>query len=256
MNQLEIIPLPAFEDNYIWVLRNGDRIAVVDPGDAQPVLDYIAATGAQLCAILVTHHHGDHVGGIDAIVARHPVPVFGPAADGIAAVDHPLADGDRVALAELGIELEVIAVPGHTHGHVAYYRRGALFCGDTLFGAGCGRLFEGTPVQMHASLARLAALPPETQVYCAHEYTQSNLRFAAAVEPGNAAVAARTAEAAQLRADGLPTVPSTLALELATNPFLRWDAPTVVAAATTQLGRAPAGAAEVFAVIREWRNRW
>ncbi len=256
MNSLEILALPAFADNYIWVLRSGNAVAVVDPGDAAPVLDYLAATATRLCAILVTHHHADHVGGIDGLVARHQVPVYGPAAEAIDGVDHPLTNGDRVRLTDLGIEFEVLEVPGHTRGHVAYYRRGMLFCGDTLFGAGCGRLFEGTAAQMHASLARLAALPADTDIYCAHEYTQANLRFAAIVEPGNDAITQRSAEAAQLRSRELATVPSTLAAELATNPFLRWDAPTVVAAAQARLGRTPAGPAEVFAAIREWRNRY
>ncbi|MDO8930942.1 MAG: hydroxyacylglutathione hydrolase [Rhodocyclaceae bacterium] len=256
MDALEIIGLPAFADNYIWVLRRGGHAAVVDPGDAAPVLDYLAASGARLCAILVTHHHHDHIDGIDAIVARHPVPVYGPATEGIAAVDSPLADGDRVVLPELAAEFAVLGVPGHTRGHLAYYRRGTLFCGDTLFGAGCGRLFEGTPEQMQASLARLGALPDDTGIYCAHEYTQANLRFAVAVEPDNSAVQARAEEAAALRNRGAPTIPSTLALEHATNPFLRWEAPTVIAAATARLGHAPADAVEVFAAIREWRNRF
>lgn len=256
MDTLEVIALPAFADNYIWALRRGREVAVVDPGDETPVEDYLAATGTALCAILATHRHDDHVGGIDALVAAHPVPVFGPAAEAIGAVDRPLADRDRVALAGLDIEFEVLAVPGHTRGHLAYYRRGMLFCGDTLFGAGCGRIFEGTPAVMQASLARLAALPADTQVYCAHEYTLANLRFAAAVEPGNAAVHRRAAAAAKLRADGRPSVPSLLADELATNPFLRWDAPEVVAAAQARLGRAPHDAVEVFAAIREWKNRF
>lgn len=256
METLEVLGLPAFADNYIWALRRGAHVAVVDPGEEQPVLDYLAATGARLCAILATHHHRDHVGGIEAIRAVHPVPVFGPAAEAIAGVDHPLADGDRVALPELDLEFEVLAVPGHTRGHLAYYRRGMLFCGDTLFGAGCGRLFEGTPATMFASLSRLAALPEDTQVYCAHEYTLSNLKFAAAVEPGSAAVKARTEMTAKLRVDGRPSVPSSLATELATNPFLRWSAPDVVAAAQRHLGRAPHGPAEVFAAIRDWKDRF
>jgi hydroxyacylglutathione hydrolase len=256
MDTLEVIALPAFEDNYIWVLRRGRRIAVVDPGDDAPVEDYLAATGTQLCAILATHHHGDHVGGIDALIAGHAVPVYGPAAEAIGTVDRPLADHDRVTLAELDVDFDVLAVPGHTRGHLAYYRRGMLFCGDTLFGAGCGRIFEGTPGVMQASLARLAALPADTQVYCAHEYTLANLRFAAAVEPGNAAVRQRAAATARLRVEGRPSVPSTLADELATNPFLRWDAPEVVAAAQARLGRAPQDAVEVFAAIREWKNRF
>ena len=256
METLEILGLPAFADNYIWALRRGTHVAVVDPGEDGPVLDYLAETGTRLCAILATHHHGDHVGGIAAILARHPVPVYGPAAEAIASVDHPLADGDRVVLAELDLEFEVLAVPGHTRGHLAYYRRGMLFCGDTLFGAGCGRLFEGTPETMFASLSRIKALPEDTQVYCAHEYTLSNLRFATAVEPGNAAVSQRTEATARLRDAGRSSVPSILAAELATNPFLRWDAPEVVAAAQRHLGRAPQDAVEVFAAIRDWKNRF
>ncbi|MDD5248416.1 MAG: hydroxyacylglutathione hydrolase [Rhodocyclaceae bacterium] len=257
MNSLEIVALPAFADNYIWALRaRGGAVAVVDPGDAAPVLAYLAATGTQLAAILVTHHHADHCGGIDDLLARHPAPVYGPALEAIDGVDRPLADGDQVALAGLGIEFEVLAVPGHTRGHIAYYRRGMLFCGDTLFGAGCGRLFEGTAATMHASLARIRALPADTQIYCAHEYTQANLRFAAAVEPDNAAIRDRVADTAQLRAAGRPSVPSTLAVEAATNPFLRWDAPAVIAAAQAQLGRPATDPIEIFAAVREWKNRF
>lgn len=257
MNSLQIIPIPAFEDNYIWALRTpGGAIAVVDPGDAAPVLDYLDKTGASLSAILITHHHGDHTGGVAELVARRAVPVFGPAVEAIEGVDHPLTDGDRVALADLGIEFEVLAVPGHTRGHLAYYRRGMLFCGDTLFGAGCGRLFEGTPEQMYASLSRIAALPKDSLVFCAHEYTQSNLRFAAVVEPDNPDILRRIDETAKLRTGGQPTVPSTLAMELATNPFLRSEAPALIAAARTRLGVAPNGPAQVFAAIRDWRNRY
>lgn len=256
MNSLEIIGLSAFTDNYIWLLRRGSTVAVIDPGDAAPVLNYLATSGTRLCAILATHHHVDHVGGIEEIVAHRPVPVFGPAAEAIDGVNQALADGARCTLAELGIEFEVLAVPGHTRGHLAYYRRGMLFCGDTLFGAGCGRLFEGTAATMQASLARLAALPADTNIYCAHEYTAANLGFAAAVEPDNAAIRQRSAATAQLRARGQPSVPSTLELELATNPFLRWNAPAVAAAAEARLGRPPHDAAETFGAIREWRNRY
>jgi hydroxyacylglutathione hydrolase len=257
MSSLEIIGLPAFADNYIWVLRApAGTVAVVDPGDEQPVLDYLATTGAKLAAVLVTHHHGDHCGGVEALVTAHPAPVFGPAIEAIDGVDHPVADGDRVALPDLGIEFEVLAVPGHTRGHIAYYRRGMLFCGDTLFGAGCGRLFEGTAATMQASLARIKSLPPDTQVYCAHEYTQTNLRFAAAVEPDNKEIAGRAAFTTELREQGRPSVPAPLELELQTNPFLRWDAPAVVAAAHARLGRPARDAIEVFAAIREWKNHF
>lgn len=256
MNPLEIVPLPAFEDNYIWALRAGGNVVVVDPGDAQPVLDHLRATGDRLAAILVTHHHGDHVGGVEDLVSRHPAPVYGPATERIDGVTIPVADGDRISLAELGVDFDVLTVPGHTRGHVAYYRRGMLFCGDTLFSAGCGRLFEGTPADMHASLSRLKALPPDTRVYCAHEYTVANLRFAAAVEPQSEAVRRRAEQAAQLRAQGKPTLPSSIAEERETNPFLRWDAPAVIAAAQAQLGRPATGEVEVFTAIREWKNHF
>ncbi|MDP2809767.1 MAG: hydroxyacylglutathione hydrolase [Rhodocyclaceae bacterium] len=251
---MKIIPIKAFEDNYIWAIRNAGQVAVVDPGDAAPVLDHLAESGDRLRAILVTHHHDDHTGGIADLVARHPAPVFGPAPENIAGVDHPVQDGDRIALPGLAIEFDVLGVAGHTRGHVVYYRRGVLFCGDTLFCAGCGRVFEGTMREMQASLARLAALPPETAVYCAHEYTQANLRFARAVEPDNAAIAARIDDVARLRAANLPTLPSTLGLELATNPFLRWRSPEVIAAAAARLGHAPEDDIETFKAIREWRN--
>jgi hydroxyacylglutathione hydrolase len=251
---LEIHPLPAFEDNYIWALRSGDAVAVVDPGEAGPVLRHLDQSGAKLCAILVTHRHGDHTGGIAGLLARAPVPVFGPALEDIPGISWPLSGGETITVPGLGIDFAIAAVPGHTLGHIVYYRRGMLFCGDTLFGAGCGRVFEGTMAQMQASLAQLAALPPDTAVYCAHEYTQANLRFARAVEPDNAEVLARSEAVARRRAAGLPTVPSLLAEELATNPFLRWDAPTVVAAAAARRGSGPRDAVEVFAAIREWKN--
>lgn len=249
---MQIDAIPAFEDNYIWALRENGQVVIVDPGEAAPVERYLEKVGARLTAILVTHRHGDHIGGIAELVARYPVPVFGPAREAAEVVTHPLRDGACVTV--LGVDFEVIEVPGHTLGHVAYYRKGVLFCGDTLFGAGCGRVFEGTLLQMQASLARLAALPPETLVYCAHEYTQSCLRFAKTVEPDNAALAARITAVAAQRAAGQPSVPSTLADELATNPFLRWSAPGVIAAATARLGHRPAHDAETFGAIRVWRD--
>lgn len=264
VDDLEIVPLRAFNDNYIWLLRRNDHAVIVDPGDAAPVLAYLEEHRLTLSAILVTHHHGDHIGGIGDLLA-HPkvprVPVFGPANEAIETVSRPLADGDRVELPQLGAAFEVIAVPGHTRGHIAYYGRnihscGVLFCGDTLFACGCGRILEGTPQQMWRSLARLAALPGETRAYCAHEYTQANIRFALAVEPDNAALQARGAEVLKLRAADQPTVPSTLSDELATNPFLRWDAPAVIAQANRFSGAALATPEAVFAAIREWKNKF
>ena len=258
---IEILVLHAFNDNFIWVLRAGGCAAVVDPGDALPVLDYLERSGDGLCAILATHHHGDHVGGVEEILARFPVPVFGPGLEHIPGVSHPLAGGECIELPQIGLELEVISVPGHTRGHIAYYgpslgADGAVFCGDTLFGAGCGRLFEGTPAQMLESLSKLAALPAATLVYCAHEYTQGNLRFAMAVEPGSIAVQQRSESVAGLRAAGRATIPTTIQVELETNPFLRCDEPAVRAAAAGRLGRVPADAVETFTAIREWKNRF
>ena len=257
----EILGLHAFDDNYIWLLRGQGCVAVVDPGDAAPVLDYLEQSGDRLCAILTTHHHGDHVGGLAEILARFPVPVFGPELENIPGVSHPLTGGEHIELPELALHLDIIAVPGHTRGHIAYYgpsidTDGAVFCGDTLFGAGCGRLFEGTPAQMHESLAKLAVLPAPTLVYCAHEYTQSNLRFALAVEPGSIAVQRRSEHVLQDRAAGRATIPTSVRVELETNPFLRWDAPAVRAAAASRLGRVPLDAVETFTAIREWKNRF
>lgn len=251
---MDIQSLRAFEDNYIWLLREGRRVVVVDPGDEAPVLRYLAEEDADLAAILLTHHHGDHTGGVAGLLARHPVPVFGPAGESIAGVSVPLREGDKIALPDFAAGLKVIDVPGHTRGHIAYYGEGALFCGDTLFACGCGRLFEGTAAQMWSSLGKLAALPPETGVYCAHEYTESNIRFALAVESGNAALLTRAGRVAELRRNLQPTVPFTLAEELATNPFLRSEQPEVARAAERHCGTALPGATEVFAALREWRN--
>jgi hydroxyacylglutathione hydrolase len=262
---MNLIALPAFSDNYIWMLHDGRQAIVVDPGDAAPVQSALDANGLALAAILVTHHHPDHVGGVDALRPRLQGPVHAPAHEVIPQPNVPLHDGDRIQV--LGIEFEVFDVPGHTAGHIAYVERpraglppatGAapiLFCGDTLFSAGCGRLFEGTPAQMHASLTRLAALPGQTQVCCTHEYTEANLRFAAAVEPANAAVADHVRACGALRAQGLPTLPSTVARERAINPFLRCAEPDVIRAARAQ-GAANDSAVEVFAALREWKNRF
>ncbi|MDR1936666.1 MAG: hydroxyacylglutathione hydrolase [Candidatus Accumulibacter sp.] len=252
----DVTPIPALKDNYIWLLRKDASAAVVDPGDAAPVIDVLQGEGLSLAAILVTHHHQDHQGGIDGLLAHAPsATVFGPAQEFITGRTHPLRGGERVRLAAPGLDLldlQVIAVPGHTLGHLAYYGEGGLFCGDTLFAGGCGRLFEGTPRAMFASLERLAALPGDTRVYCAHEYTEANLRFALAVEPGNRALRRRADEVAAMRAKGLPTLPSTLAVEKASNPFLRCREPDVVAAARARGTENDPVA--VFAALREWKN--
>ena len=259
-----VVPVPAFRDNYLWLVlppEGGRAAAVVDPGDAAPIEAALEARGLTLAAILLTHHHPDHAGGVARLVQRFGCPVFGPRAEAIAGVDHPLDDGDTGSVPAVELRFEVLSVPGHTRGHIAYQcaplggdPRPVLFCGDTLFAAGCGRLFEGTAPQMHASLSRLAALPDSTLVYCAHEYTESNLRFARAVTPDDAEVAARAAEAARMRVTGTPTVPSTIAIERATNPFLRWDDAQVAHAAAERLGRVPVTPVEVFATVRAWKD--
>lgn len=261
--QLTILTLPAFKDNYLWLIHDGVNAAVVDPGDAAPVLAALQANGLTLTAILLTHHHADHIGGVPRLLAHRQVPVFGPRNDGIEAVTHPLGEGERIRVPGLALELNVLDVPGHTLGHIAYVRDDAaasagarwLFCGDTLFGAGCGRLFEGTPAQMAASLAKLAALPDDTLVYCAHEYTLSNLRFAEAVEPGNRALQMRVENDSQLRGTNLPTIPSNIAIEKATNPFLRAHEPAIVDSLVAAGKLAPgADAVTAFAALREWKN--
>jgi hydroxyacylglutathione hydrolase len=261
VDDLEIVPLHAFNDNYIWLLRRNDSAVVVDPGDEAPVLAYLDKHRLTLSAILVTHHHGDHIGGIDDLLAQYKVPVFGPAAEAIDTVSHPLNDGDRVELPQIGASFDVLSVPGHTRGHIAYYGRklsgcGVLFCGDTLFACGCGRIFEGTPRQMHDALAKLTALPDRTRVYCGHEYTLSNIRFAKAAEPDNPLLAEWEREATAQRARNEATLPSTIGREKAANPFVRCSEPGVIASASRHAGKALPDAVSVLAEIRDWKNNF
>lgn len=254
----EVTAVPAFRDNYIWVIADDDsgRCAVVDPGDAAPVIAHIENNKLQLSAILITHHHGDHVGGVAELTRFASVPVFGPATEFIPTVTHRLEDGDHVTLPDNLGHFKVLFVPGHTAGHIAYVDDNSLFCGDTLFGAGCGRLFEGTPAQMYRSLNKLSALPTSVSMYCAHEYTLSNLSFAAAVEPENGDIVARRDKCTQQRQVDAPTLPSTLAEERATNPFLRSDVPQVRASAETYVGHALSSPQEIFAALRKWKDEW
>lgn len=251
---MKIYPIPAFGDNYLWLAAAGDRALVVDPGDAAPVRAALDKHSLRLDTILITHHHADHTGGVGELQRQTGARVYGPDDGRIEHIDQVVREGDRVALPWLEAPFAVLEVPGHTRSHIAYVARDRLFCGDTLFAGGCGRLFEGTPEQMWHALSRLASLPLHTRVYCAHEYTEANLRFALAVEPDNQALLARIRRVARQRAAGEPTVPSALADELATNPFLRVREPEVIRAAQAHAGRPLNTPVEVFAALRAWKN--
>lgn len=255
---MELIAIPAFEDNYIWMIQHGQEALVVDPGEASPVIQALRSRSVSLSAILVTHHHADHMGGVSELLAHGPARVWAP---GLDAYDFPhtqLWGGEQLEF--WGCAFDVMACPGHTAGHIAYFARPAhqapiLFCGDTLFSAGCGRLFEGTPEQMTHSLEAFAQLPSESRVCCAHEYTLGNLRFAQAVEPHNPQVGAHLKRCEALRSQGLPTLPSSIEVERQINPFLRVREPEVIQAAQLHQPHA-SHPAEVLAVLREWKNRF
>ncbi len=255
---LTVTPLPAFRDNYIWALREGDRAVVVDPGDAGPVERWLAAEGVELAAILITHHHPDHVGGLTALKRGHRVPVFGPAGGHIRGIDKALAEGDHVTPAPGFPDFEVLEVPGHTLDHIAYYSAAEklLFCGDTLFSAGCGKLFEGTAEQLHRSLSRIAALPGATRIYAAHEYTVANLRFARAVLPEDMKLEQALANALKIRENEGVTLPSTVGGEREINIFLRTGEPAVQAAVQTRSGGRLDSEAAVFAALRQWKDEF
>lgn len=249
---LEILPVPAFRDNYIWLLHDGKHAIVVDPGEAAPIAGALQDHALTLDTILVTHHHDDHIGGVAELLKHWPAAVYAPRNPSYAFPHIAVKDGTIVTLPALDIQFTVLEVPGHTLDHVAYYGANCLFCGDTLFGGGCGRLFEGTPVQMFASLQRLAKLPPSTRVYCAHEYTEHNLRFAQSLEPDNTELRARLQNAIESRKRDLPTLPSTIGLELETNPFLRCDSDTI---RRTVDGHQD-DPIRIFAALRQMRNNY
>ncbi|MCC5855344.1 MAG: hydroxyacylglutathione hydrolase [Idiomarina sp.] len=255
---MRITPIRAFRDNYIWALSLADgRCLIVDPGDAEPVLEWLQQDPRRcLVGILITHDHADHTGGVEALVRQYQCPVFGPQAERIPARTHALSHGDRITPAEGFPEFAILACPGHTLGHIAFYAKPWLFCGDTLFASGCGRMFEGTPEQFTETLRRLAELPDATQVFCAHEYTESNLGFALAVEPKNQAVKERQSHVAALRRLNIPSIPTLMVNEKATNPFLRVTQESVKLAAQKRANSRLPSSSEVFAVIREWKDNF
>ena len=249
---LHIIPIPAFEDNYIWLLHNNRYAVVIDPGDATPVIAMLDKLNLILTAILITHHHGDHIGGVPSLLAYRAVPVYAPQYEKFAFAHIKLVDGDEVNLPDIAQSFHVMWLPGHTLGHIAYVNNDYLFCGDVLFGAGCGRLFEGTPTQMLSSLNRLKTLPATTQVFCTHEYTTTNINFALSLEPENQQLQARANAVKQLRNNQQPTLPSSILMELNTNPFLRCNQAAIIKNSYAE----KQDELSVFTAIRSLRNHY
>lgn len=252
---LSITAIPALEDNYIWLLQHERHAVAVDPGEAAPVLDFLNKNGLQLEAILCTHRHHDHVDGIEELRGVYNVPVYGRSHPKNPHITHDLREGDRLSLDVLDIEFDIIEVPGHFDGHIAFIAPHILFCGDIMFGAGCGRNFEGTLAQLHRSLQRLAALPDDTLAYCAHEYTANNLRFAQACEPGNPDILRRIDETRALRVAKRPTVPFTIAQEKATNPYLRCAKPEIIRTLKAR-GLEDTSELAIFTALRDWRDHF
>jgi hydroxyacylglutathione hydrolase len=255
-HNVQIIPIPAFKDNYIWLIHNGQQAVAVDPGDAYPVIQTLKKLNLRLTGILITHHHQDHIAGVNALIKAYPdAVVYAPKLETYSFTHTPVEEDQLVQLTDLGLNFSVMHLPGHTLGHVAYFTENKigdqwLLCGDTLFGAGCGRLFEGTPEQMHRSLKRLAALAGSTHVYCSHEYTLRNIEFALSLEPSNPVLQKRKLDTQALRDKGMASLPSSIELERATNPFLRCH----VASIQVGSGLRSANEVAVFTRIRELRN--
>ncbi len=254
---ITVNPIPAFTDNYIWAISDEDEsyFAIVDPGIAKPVIDFLEERNGVLAAILITHHHADHVGGIDTLLEHYPeTPVYGPDTEHIPQCSTSLIQDDVVVIPEIDTSFTVMFVPGHTAGHIAFYGEGKLFCGDTLFACGCGRVFDGTMPALYHSLMKISKLPPETLVYCAHEYTLDNIGFALWVEPDNLNLLQRQALTHELIDSNMPSVPSSLKLELETNPFLRCNLPNVIEAAEKTAKKSLTSGVEVFQVLRTWKD--
>lgn len=254
---MKLIPVSAFKDNYIWMMIDTDakKAWVVDPGESRPVIAALAELQLDLAGILLTHHHFDHTGGVDELVQHWKnIPVYGSHISKITAITHPLKENDEIHCGAL--RFKILEIPGHTLDHLAYYNDDILFCGDTLFSAGCGRVFEGTPPQMYQSLSKLRALPPNTKVYCGHEYTLANLNFAQAVEPENQFIIEKILAVKNLRDQNEPTLPSLLTEETKMNPFLRCQEPSVISAAESYANQKLKNEADVFAVLREWKNKF
>lgn len=258
MNNLTILPIPVLQDNYVWAIidKNQSIALIIDPGEAIPVSVFLKQQQLKLVGILITHHHWDHTNGIEALKKEYDTPVFGPANETIPGMTMPLQEEETVSIQGFPLSFKVISIPGHTLGHIAYYFPGMLFCGDTLFASGCGRIFEGTPAQMYESLQEIAALPHDTKIYCAHEYTLNNLRFAKLVEPNNPAIMERIKEVTDLRQQGLPSLPSTLHAEKETNPFLRCRLPQVIASVENYAGEPLKDELDVFTRLRQWKDNF
>lgn len=256
---LKVHPIAAFKDNYIWVIRNRNAVIVIDPGTAIPVIEYIRSERLQLIAILITHHHHDHTGGITDLLQFSEVPVYGPRSKNIPAITHPVIENDAIFFPELPLTLSVFEIPGHTLDHIAYYGShpfGMLFCGDTLFACGCGRVFEGTAEQMYRSLQKLSQLPDETLIYCAHEYTLSNIKFALAADPQNAELLAFEVAAQKQRDHNRPTIPTTIGHEKLMNPFLRCDNQEIIASVQKHYGYSQPDPLDIFTALRNWKNNF